>query len=148
MYLSQIWQFCESLGNITSISNCVLLQGEQIFNWIYANNYVARKRIFKSFQILKVSGRDEGNCFSFAYKGMGFPDGWDGIESAYNAGDPCLIPGLERSPGEGNDYTLQYSCLENSMDRGAWWATVHGIAKRWTWLSDFHFTKIYFIKLL
>ena len=46
-----------------------------------------------------------------------------------NAGDLGSIPGLERSPGEGNGNPLQYSCLENSMDRGAWWATVHGITK-------------------
>ena len=51
-----------------------------------------------------------------------------------------LSPELGRSPGEGNSYLLQYSCLENSMDRGAWQATVHGVAKYQTWLSDFHFT--------
>ena len=66
-----------------------------------------------------------------------FPGGSDGKESAYNAGDPGLIPGSGRSPGEGNDNPLQYSCLENSMDRGAWWATVHGVTKRWTRLSNF-----------
>ena len=53
---------------------------------------------------------------------MGFPGGSDGKESACIAGNPCLIPGLGRSPGEGNGYPLQYSGLENSMDRGAWWA--------------------------
>ena len=52
--------------------------------------------------------------------------GSDGEESACNAGDPGSIPGLERSPGEGNGNPLQYSCLENSMDRAAWWATVPG----------------------
>ena len=59
---------------------------------------------------------------------MGFPSGLDGKESACNAGDPGSIPGLGRSPGEGNGYPLQYSCLENSTDRGAWWPTVHGLA--------------------
>ena len=54
--------------------------------------------------------------------------GSDGKESACNAGDPCLIPGSGRSPGEGNGNPLQYSYLENSMDRGAWQATVHGVA--------------------
>ena len=49
-----------------------------------------------------------------------------------NAGDPCSIPGLGRSPGEGNGNPLQYSCLKNSMDRGAWWATVHGVTKSQT----------------
>ena len=49
--------------------------------------------------------------------------------SAYDAGDLCLIPGLGRSLGEGNGNPLQYSCLENPMDGGAWWAIVHGVAK-------------------
>ena len=57
---------------------------------------------------------------------VGFPGGSDGKESACNAGDPGLIPGTRRSPGEENGNPLQYSCLENPMDRGAWWATVHG----------------------
>ena len=55
-----------------------------------------------------------------------------------NAGDLGSIPGLGRSPGEGNGYPLLYSCLENSMDRGAWRATVHGVTKSWTQLNDFH----------
>ena len=56
--------------------------------------------------------------------------------SAFNVGDPGSISGLGRSPGEGNGNPLQYSCLENSMDRGAWWATDHGVTKSWTRLSD------------
>ena len=58
-----------------------------------------------------------------------FPGGSDGKESACHAGDPGSIPGLGRSPGEGNGNPLQYSCLENSIDRGAWQATVHGVVK-------------------
>ena len=54
----------------------------------------------------------------------------DGKESACNVGDPGLIPGSGRSPGDGNGTPLQYSGLENPMDRGAWWATVHGVTKR------------------
>ena len=64
----------------------------------------------------------------------GFPGGLDGKEFACNAGDPGSIPGLGSSPGEGNGNTLQYSCLENSMD-----CIVHGVAKRQTRLSDFPF---------
>ena len=60
--------------------------------------------------------------------------------SACNVGDLDSIPGLGRSPGEGNGNLLQYSCLDNPMDRGAWWATVHGVAKSWTRLSNFTFT--------
>ena len=59
---------------------------------------------------------------------MGFPSGSDGKESACSAGDLGSIPGPGRSPGEGHGNPLQYSCLKNSMDRGAWWATVPGIA--------------------
>ena len=64
------------------------------------------------------------------------PDGSDGKESACNVGDLGLIPGLGQSPGEGHNNPLQYSCLKNSMDRGAWQATVHGVAKSQTRLSD------------
>ena len=66
---------------------------------------------------------------------MKLPGGSDGKESACNAGDRCLIPRLGRSPGGGNGNPLQYSCLKNPMDRGAWWATVHKIAKSRTRLS-------------
>ena len=67
---------------------------------------------------------------------MGFPDGSDGKESACNAEDPDSIPGSERYPGEGNGNPFQYSCLDNSMDRGAWWAIVHEVTRSWTRLSD------------
>ena len=88
------------------------------------------------------------NIVPCAYIG-GFPGGSEVKVSACNAGDLGLIPGLGRSPGEGNGSPLQYSCLENPMDGGAWWATVHGVAKSQTGLSDFTFTftfvLIYFI---
>ena len=66
----------------------------------------------------------------------GFPGGSDGKESVCSVGDSDLIPGWGRSPGEGNGYSLQYSCLENSMARKVWWATVHGVSKSWTRMSD------------
>ena len=62
----------------------------------------------------------------------GFPGGSDSKESICKAGDPGSILGLGRSPGEGNGYPLQYSFLENPIDRGSWWATVHGVAKSQT----------------
>ena len=71
---------------------------------------------------------------------VGFPGGSDSKESACNAGDLGSIPGSGRSPGEGNGNPLQYSCLENPIDGGAWWATVHRVAKSQTRLSDFTFT--------
>ena len=67
---------------------------------------------------------------------LSFPGGLEGKETACNAGDLGSIPGLGRSLGEGNGYPLQYSCLENLMDRGAWWATVYGVRKSQTGLSD------------
>ena len=67
---------------------------------------------------------------------LDFPGGSDGEESTYNAGDLGSIPGSEQSPGEGNGNPLQYSCLENSKDRGAWRATVHGVAKSRRRLSN------------
>ena len=69
---------------------------------------------------------------------MSFPGGSDGKESTCNAGDSGSIPGSGRFPGEGNGYPLQCSCLENPMDRGAWWATVHAAPKVWTRLSNKH----------
>ena len=70
---------------------------------------------------------------------VGLPQWLSGKESACSTRDPGdadSIPELERSPGGGNDNPLQYSCLENSMDSGAWQATVHGVTKSWTQLSD------------
>ena len=67
---------------------------------------------------------------------LGFPDGSVSKESACNVGGLSLIPGSGRSLGEGNSYSLQYSGLENSTDRGAWWATVHRIAKSWMGLTE------------
>ena len=86
--------------------------------------------------------------------------GSDGKSSACNVGDPCLIPGSGSSPGEGNGSPLQWSCLENSMNREAWQFTVHGIAKSQIWLRDFtllqfqkisaflHFSLLYYYSLL
>ena len=78
---------------------------------------------------------------------MDFPSGSDCKESAWNAGDLGSIPRFGRSPGEENGYPHQYSCLKNSMDRGVWRASVHGVAKSWTWLrhEHFHFSCIQYI---
>ena len=79
-----------------------------------------------------------GSAFEEPRLRYGLPGGSDGKESA-SAGDMDSIPGSGTSPGEGNGNPLQYFCLENSMDRGAWQATVYGIAKSQTQLSDEHF---------
>ena len=75
------------------------------------------------------------NIFDLIFS-WGFSGGSDGKESVHEAGDPGLIPGLERSPGEGNGNPLHCSCLENSMDKGVWWATVRGVTKSQAGLSN------------
>ena len=77
---------------------------------------------------------------------MDFPGGSDGRESACSAGDLGSIPGSGRSPGEGYGNPLQSSCLENSVDGGAWWATVHGVTKSPTGLSNF--THFHFVSIM
>ena len=72
-----------------------------------------------------------------------FPGGSDGNESACNGGVVGLIPGLGRSPREGNGNPLQYSCQENPMDRGAWWLQSMRSQKSWTQLRDFNFTSLH-----
>ena len=79
---------------------------------------------------------------------QGFPGGLHGKESACQAGELGSIPGSGRCPGEGNGNPLQYSCLENPMDRGAWWATVHGVSKRQTQPSDPHFHTLIFARFI
>ena len=77
---------------------------------------------------------------------MGFPGGSDSKDSAYNTGDPGLIPGLGRFPWEGNDNPHQCSCLENSMDRRVWQALVHEVAKSWTRLKWLTHTQSFIMK--
>ena len=72
----------------------------------------------------------------FLIKYVDLPNDSDGKESPYSTGDPGSIPGSGRSPGEGNGHPLQYSCLENSVDRGAWRATVQGVTNSWTPQDD------------
>ena len=91
--------------------------------------------LFMAFPFLKV----------FSSVQLGFPGGSEVKASAWNAGEPGSIPGSGRSPGEGNGNSLQYSCLENPVEGGTWWARVLGVAKSRTRLSKFtslHFTSV------
>ena len=81
----------------------------------------------------------DGEGLMYSIHNQGFPGGSEVKASACNAGDLGSIPGSGRSPGEGNGNPLQYSCLENPMDGGAWWSTDHGVSKSRTRLSDFTF---------
>ena len=90
---------------------------------------------------MEVTNKFKGlDLIDSAYTAYCFSGGSEVKVSASNTGDLGLIPGLGRSPGEGNGNPLQYSCLENPMDRGAWWATVHGVAKSQTRLSNLTYT--------
>ena len=94
------------------------------------------KRLCKEFLFVLLAFLEYLLLFTSCLSMMvGFPGGSDGKESACNAGDPGSIPGSGRSPGGGNGNPLQYSCLGNPMDRGAWHATVQGVAKNLTQLS-------------
>ena len=105
------------------------------FAWVKGKYLVFNLEItlssFHSYEL------DYSWCWEFWYSQSirGFPGGSDGKESASNVGDLGSIPGSGRPRGEGNGNPLQYSCLENSMDRGAWRAIVHGDTESQTWLS-------------
>ena len=82
-----------------------------------------------SFQFVFVLALCVSDCWIIKSPLSYFPGDSDAKESAFNVGDAGLIPGWERCPGEGNGNPLQYSCLENSMNRGAWWTTVHRVTE-------------------
>ena len=92
---------------------------------------------FSSIALSCVTLCDPMNCSTPGFPVHCFPGGSEVKASACNVGDLGSIPGSGRSPGEGNDNPLQYSCLENPMDGGTWWATVHGVTKSRTRLSNF-----------
>ena len=91
-----------------------------------------------------VSPYNKSDMVSGKSMGLESDTWWLSKRSACNARDPGSVPESGRSPGEGDGYPLRYSCLENSMDRGAWWPTVHGVIKSRTRLRDshFHFTHL------
>ena len=94
-------------------------------------------KVFNNFFPVTIKSKIRmATLFLISTKEMGFPGGSDDRESACNAGDLGSIPGSGRSPGEGNDNPLQYSYLENSVNRGVWQATVHGIVNSRIQLSD------------
>ena len=99
--------------------------------------------LYVVFLIFVLPSHQKYSCVSYLHwwqpsHCMDFADGSAGKEFLCNAGDKGDVdspPELGKSPGEGNDNPLQYSCLKNPMDRGAWWATVYGVAENWTWLK-------------
>ena len=97
--------------------------------------------------LMHVSVQMEYELLTTYYLNMRLPWWLKFKVSACNEGDLGSIPGSGRSPGEGNGNPLQYSCLENPMDGGAWRATVHRVEKSWTRLSDFTFTSLTYLNI-
>ena len=114
---------------MSSLEKCLFRALAHFFNWVVCFSIRLYMSFFKNMLWIVIQ----------LYSNMGFPGGVVVKNLPARAGDARdmgSIPGSEKSPGGGNDNPLQYSCLGNSMDRGGWWATVHGVAKSWTWLSD------------
>ena len=117
-------------------------------SWFHQRSFRQQQQpgcIQPCFLALHLQSCTFGNMLLSFFK-WGFTGGSDDKESACSAGDPGSIPGSGRSPGEGNGNPLQYPCLENSMGRGAWQTTVHGVAKSRTQLSNFTFISFSFFK--
>ena len=107
-------------------------------SWIFSRTN--QPSIFQTQERVSRSPPLPPRCSNYCFKVvLGFPAGSDAKESACNAGDLCSVPVSGRCPGGGHDNPLQYSYLENPMDRGVRWATVHGVAKSCAWLSDQHY---------
>jgi hypothetical protein len=114
---------------------CIIFSPEHFPNFIEI-------QLIRTLHKFNVGGFPNGSAVKnsrYNLSDRGFPGGSDGKAFAYKAGDPGLISRLGRSPGEGNGNPLQCSCLENPMDGGVWWATVHVVAKSRTRLTDFTF---------
>ena len=121
-------QLCPPLCNLMDCS----LPGSSVHGFLQARRL---EWVAIPFSRGSSQPRDGTRVFCTAGR-LGSLGGSDSKESACNAGDTSSIPGSGRSPKEGNGYPLQSSCLEKSMNRGAWQATVHEVAKRWTQLSN------------
>ena len=135
---------CTYVFSKQSVSNAHLSRFLDLSPNVSALNKLHLSKFIFMFQKLDFPLFALGDNYSILLWGTSFlfniticvSGGSEGKESACNAGDLSSVPELRRSLGEGNGYLLQYSCLENSMDRGACLATVHGVAKSWTQLSD------------
>ena len=127
-------------------------EGKEKVSWLHISSWPSKlvTQILKLWflmllQLQKFKRNIVFNLRSISFRG--FPGGSDGKESAYNAGHPGLIPGLGRSPGEGNGHPIHHSCLENPMDTGAWGVTVHEVTEadmtEWLTLSPYWNKKIH-----
>ena len=126
-FLSSKRNHTESLKGLWRVNNS-LGRLKAVIRWYYPFTLV----IWQFYMIYNMHNIHMQNII---YIISSFPGGSDSKESACNSGDLGLSPWSGRSPGEGNGSPLQYSCLESSMDRGAWWATARGVPYNWTQLN-------------
>ena len=137
--LTFLWKFFFPLRATFKHLKSAHHQGRCISDAEYSKNfllYLLRDLYRAILEFAKCNSVHKTEWLGICYLDLvGFPGDPAGKESACHAGEAGLIPGSGRSPGEGNGNPLQYSCLENSMDRGAWQATVHGITMRQDWTS-------------
>ena len=119
--------------NLNQYLICTIILRIKVRKWKLWERSKWLKTICSKLTLLLNQTASEYISFKDTNRCLGFPGDTDGKESAYNMGDPDLIHESGRCPGAGHNNPLQYSCLENSMDRGASQATIHWIAKSWTW---------------
>ena len=112
-----------------SLQRCYRLMTTNLGSWLKPVTLQECERLYSSVNHLYMRDSSQGKRFPGGTMVKNSP------ANARSAREAGSIPGLGRSPGGGNVHPLQYSCLENPMDRGAWWASVHGVAQRRTWLS-------------
>ena len=137
--MSKLWEIVENRGAWSAIVYGVTKNRTQLSDWTTTTEI----RVVFHMSRLKLQsfchewGASVAWFSNFSREtGISYlPGGSDDKESACNARDLCSIPGLGRSPGERHGNPHEYSCLENSMHRETWLATIHGVAKSWTWLS-------------
>ena len=117
-----------------NVSACSIADGnfDHLVMWLLPGFSTVGKKICLHSKTPIITRRRKVRKSPFGRPHWEFPGGSDGEECACNAGDLSLIPGSGGSPGEGNGNPFQYPCLENSMGRETWWATVHGISKSQT----------------
>ena len=137
--LSCVLTFCDPLDfSLPVSSNCGIFQ-TKILEWVAISSSRGFSQPRDQTHVSCILLHWQMDSLSVAPR-WGFSDGSMGKESSCKAGDTgetSMIPGLGRSPGEGNGNPFQYSCLENPMDGGAWQVTVHGVTKSWTRLVNF-----------
>ena len=139
------WVSCRSLSwlRICTINICTFGNNNSYTLHMYNAVYIIQfSSVSQSCRLFATPWTCVYFIYIYIYIMWGFPGDSSGKESACNSGDPGSVPESGRSPGEGNGNPLQYSCLENPMNRGVWWATVHGIRKEldtteWLTLSLF-----------